>query len=151
VCTSRLAGHDTGVVSRGHDEIRVLLKPRADHWREHGIQRRHVQSSIWIDDLGPDRAHAHSYMVLMSTSPGEPTIAVAASRYEFDLVKREALVDHRVDHWPGRGVSGLSGCYSDRTAARRSRCSGVVKALATRARTGRAPLAMYGQIRSRRC
>src|SRR4051794_20796593 len=88
VCTRRVNGEPNEYVFRGYDEVRNGLRPRLDSFRERGIQRRHIQSCIWIDDLGPDRAHAHSVCEILSTPTGGPTAIAACGHYQFDLVKR---------------------------------------------------------------
>lgn len=88
VCTRRVGDQPT-TVARGHDEIRALLQPHYDGYAARGIQRRHLLTGVWIDGLKPARAHAHGYMLIASTTPGEPSRTAAAGHYDFDLVKRD--------------------------------------------------------------
>ncbi|MET0920542.1 MAG: nuclear transport factor 2 family protein [Acidimicrobiia bacterium] len=87
---TRQVGDEPATMSRGSVEIRATLSPHYDANLAKGVQRRHMPSSVWIDEQAADRAHAHAYMLIMTTVPGkEPTRVAAAGHYEFDLVKRD--------------------------------------------------------------
>lgn len=88
VCTRRV-GAEPVTVSSGRDEIRATLAPFYERNAASGARRRHMPGSVWIDHLDAERAHAHAYMLIVSTSRGGTTRPAAAGHYDFDLVKRD--------------------------------------------------------------
>jgi hypothetical protein len=89
VCTRRIGGEPGEQVFHGHDEVRAGFRPRLDAYRARGLQRRHVQAGIWIDELAGDRAHAHSICTILATPSDGPPYVGAVGHYEFDLVKAD--------------------------------------------------------------
>jgi hypothetical protein len=105
VCTRRIGGEAEEQVFRGYEELRLGFRARLESYREQGLQRRHVQNGIWVDELDIEhaQAHAHSICVIFSTPTSGATYAAAAGHYEFDLVKRDGR------WWIAAWVLGLDG------------------------------------------
>lgn len=72
---------------QGRDAIADFL---AGFWADQADQRRHVLTNVVVEDLDGQRATAHAYLILTSSSAGAMT-SVTAGPYRFELAHDDGV------------------------------------------------------------